>query len=91
MSADGDAFEVELASSGRVIAVARGQSVLEALRAAGIERDSSCEAGTCGTCRTRVLAGEVDHQDFVLDDREQAQFMMICVSRARSARLRLDL
>jgi ferredoxin len=84
-------FEVELASTGRVIPVARGESLLAALRAHGVEVASSCEAGTCGTCRTRVLEGEVDHQDFVLDSEEQAEFMMICVSRAKSGRLKLDL
>ena len=84
-------FEVELASTGRLIPVARGQSVLSALREHGVDVASSCEAGTCGTCQTRVLEGEVDHQDFVLDPEAQGEFMMICVSRAKSGRLKLDL
>jgi len=50
-------FEVELSRSGLVIPVPRGQSVLSALREAGVEIDSSCEGGACLECKTRVLSG----------------------------------
>lgn len=85
------AFEVELASSGRVLTVPPGQSILSVLCAAGLSPDSSCEAGVCGVCRTRYLAGDVDHRDFVLADAERADHVMICVSRSRGPRLVLDL
>jgi ferredoxin-NADP reductase len=90
---DGDAFEVELAGSGRVIGVPAGQSVLAALRGAGIEVLSSCEEGTCGTCETGVLAGVPDHRDVVLTpaEREAGDIMMVCVSRSKTPRLVLDL
>jgi ferredoxin-NADP reductase len=89
----GDAFEVELASSGQVIAVGDGQPVLSALRAAGVEVLSSCEEGTCGTCETGVLSGVPDHRDTVLtpDERAACDLMMVCVSRSRTPRLVLDL
>jgi phthalate 4,5-dioxygenase reductase subunit len=61
------------------------------LRANGIDTPSSCEAGTCGSCRTRLLAGEADHRDFVLDEDEHASEIMICVSRACSDELVLDI
>jgi ferredoxin-NADP reductase len=86
-------FEVELASSGRVIAVPGATSVLTALRGAGLELLSSCEEGTCGTCETGVFGGVPDHRDSVLEPAERAagDIMMICVSRARTPRLVLDL
>ena len=56
----------------------------------GIRRASSCESGTCGTCRTRLIAGEADHRDLVLADSERADNIMICVSRARSDELVID-
>ncbi len=87
------AFEVELASSGKVVMVGRDQTVLKALAAAGVEVLSSCEQGVCGTCMTRVLAGVPDHRDQYLTPEEQAandQFLPCC-SRAKSARLVLDL
>jgi ferredoxin-NADP reductase len=84
-------FEIEIASNGLVIGVPRNQSMLQALRAAGIDINSSCEAGTCGTCKTGYLAGNPDHQDFVLGAEEQKAYLMPCVSRCRSERIVLDL
>lgn len=86
-------FEVQLASSGRVITVARDRSVLAALAAAGVVVPSSCEQGVCGTCLTRVITGVPDHRDQYLLPEEQAagdQFLPCC-SRAKSPRLVLDL
>lgn len=89
----GESFEVELASSGRVLTVPVGQSVLAMLRGAGLSVLSSCEEGTCGTCETGVLDGVPDHRDTVLTpaEREVGDIMMICVSRAKTTRLVLDL
>ena len=57
----------------------------------GIDAASSCESGTCGTCRTKLIAGEADHRDLVLADSERADNIMICVSRARSGELVIDM
>jgi phthalate 4,5-dioxygenase reductase subunit len=84
-------FTVRLARSGGRVNVAPGETILDALRARGVETPSSCEAGTCGSCRTRLLAGQADHRDFVLDEDEQASEIMICVSRAWSDELVLDI
>ncbi|MFI2719510.1 PDR/VanB family oxidoreductase [Streptomyces collinus] len=90
---DDTAFEVELARSGRTLTVAPEVSVLDAVRAAGVEVLYSCTEGTCGTCETDVLDGEPDHRDSVLTDDERAtgETMLICVSRCRGGRLVLDL
>ncbi|MDH6213031.1 PDR/VanB family oxidoreductase [Streptomyces pseudovenezuelae] len=86
-------FEVELAQSGRTVTVAPDVSVLDAVRAAGVEVLFSCTEGTCGTCETDVLDGVPDHRDSVLTAEERAggETMMICVSRCRGKRLVLDL
>ncbi|MBP0592163.1 oxidoreductase [Paraburkholderia sp. LEh10] len=84
-------FVVRLARSGQCVNVQAGESILDALRAHGVETPSSCEAGTCGSCRTRLVAGEADHRDFVLDEDEYDSAIMICVSRAKSDELVLDL
>jgi phthalate 4,5-dioxygenase reductase subunit len=83
-------FTVVLAKSGERIVVAPGISILEAMRERGHEAPSSCESGTCGTCRTRLLAGEADHRDLVLMDDEKAGQIMICVSRAVSAEIVIE-
>jgi len=90
--ADGS-FEVMLSSSGKVVVVPKDKTVVEALAAAGTNVEISCEQGVCGTCLTRVLEGEPDHRDLYLSPEERAandQFLPCC-SRAKSARLVLDL
>jgi phthalate 4,5-dioxygenase reductase subunit len=84
-------FVVKLDRSGQCVNVAPEQTILEALRDHGIDTPSSCEAGTCGSCRTRLIAGEADHRDFVLDEDEYDSAIMICVSRAKSDEIVLDL
>jgi ferredoxin-NADP reductase len=85
--------EVELRASGVTLTVPPGVSVLDAVRRAGAAVLSSCEEGICGSCETPVLDGEVDHRDSLLTEDERAadDTMLICVSRARGARLVLDL
>ena len=86
------AFDVTLAKTGLTVSVPVGSTILDALRQAGIKTPSSCESGTCGTCKTRLLEGEADHRDMVLMDEEKVDKIMICVSRACSGgRLVLDL
>lgn len=91
---EGDAgFEIEIASTGQVVRVAPEQTVVQALAGIGVEVQTSCEQGVCGTCLTRVLSGEPEHRDMYLTEDEQAacdQFLPCC-SRAKSARLVLDL
>ncbi|MFC4948471.1 PDR/VanB family oxidoreductase [Pseudonocardia sp. GCM10023141] len=86
-------FEVELVRSGLTLTVPPDRSILDVAEDAGVGVLSSCSEGTCGTCETPVLEGEVDHRDSVLTNAEQAvgDCMMICVSRARCLRLVLDL
>ncbi|MBD9462777.1 PDR/VanB family oxidoreductase [Pseudomonas sp. Pdm06] len=86
-------FEVQLASTGQCFHVPAALSVAQVLLEAGIDIPLSCEQGICGTCITRVLEGEPEHRDMFLTDAERArndQFTPCC-SRARSARLVLDL
>lgn len=90
-AAGNTAFEVELRRSGRTVSVPADSTVLAAVRRELPGTVYSCEQGFCGTCRQRVLEGEVEHRDELLTDAERADSMLICVSRARSERLVLDL
>ena len=84
-------FVVRVGEGGEAIEVGARESILHALRAKGYRVRSSCESGTCGTCRTRLVAGEADHRDLVLTDAERRTHIMVCVSRARSPQLVLEL
>ncbi|SOD91659.1 2Fe-2S iron-sulfur cluster-binding protein [Caenispirillum bisanense] len=86
-------LSVHLVRSGRSVAVPAGQSILDALAAAGIETAAQCRVGTCGTCATKVLDGVPDHRDDALTaaERTQAGLMCPCVSWAVGDALTLDL
>ncbi|NNN30747.1 oxidoreductase [Streptomyces sp. S3(2020)] len=88
-----EAFEVECRRSGVTVAVDPETSVLAALETAGVAVASSCREGICGSCETPVIDGEPDHRDSVLSREERAanETVLICVSRARTPRLVLDL
>jgi ferredoxin-NADP reductase len=84
-------FSVKVASTGVVLPVPRDRSIVEVLREAGHEVNTSCESGVCGTCRTRYLEGTPEHHDFVLNDEEREHDVMICCARASSEVLVLDI
>ena len=88
-----EAFDVYLARSDITVTVPPESSILSAIEDAGVAVLSSCAEGTCGTCETPVLEGVPDHRDSVLDEdeRKAGHCMMICVSRACTSRLVLDL
>jgi ferredoxin-NADP reductase len=86
------AFEVEFAQSGVVVTVPTDRSILDVAEDAGIDIDSSCQEGVCGTCETAVLSGVPDHRDEVLTsgERSACNTIIVCVSRSCSGRLVLD-
>jgi ferredoxin-NADP reductase len=87
------AFELVLQRSGLTLQVPPDKSVFDVVSEAGVSVLGSCFEGVCGTCEQAVIDGDVDHRDSILSDeeREANEYMMICVSRCRSARLTLDL
>lgn len=86
-------FDVKVASTGRIIRVPAEKSALAALREAGVELQSSCAQGVCGTCMTRLLAGEPDHRDLYLTTEERARNdrFLPCCSRSAGGMLIVDL
>lgn len=88
----GGAFTVRLARTGGEYEIKEGESVLDVLLANDVDAPYSCQQGICGECIVRVLAGEPDHRDDILTDRERADGMFTtCSSRAHSPILELDL
>ena len=85
------AYEVHLARSGRTIPVAPGETMLNALREAGVDVPSSCEGGVCLECKTRFLDGTPVHRDLVMSAADRRQYLTPCVSGCAGAQLVLDL
>ena len=90
---DGEEFSVSIASTGATVRVGAEETLLAALHHADVPAPYSCQQGFCGTCRTRVIDGAVDHRDTLLTHPERANGMMlICISRAaKGNRITLDL
>jgi ferredoxin-NADP reductase len=90
---DGREFTVSIASTGQDVVVGGDETLLTALRRSNVAAPYSCQQGFCGTCRTRVMSGAVDHRDTLLTDPERASGMMlVCISRAANGeQLLLDL
>jgi len=86
-------FELELAVSKKTVTVGTEETVLSALSCAGVPVLASCMEGVCGTCEVGVLKGTPEHRDSLLNDAERVKNdrMFVCVSRAISDRLVLDL
>jgi len=86
-----DSYTVALARSGRSVRVEAGQSLLHALRAAGLDLLTSCEAGVCGSCVTPYLEGQPVHGDAFLSAHERQNQLALCCAGSLSERLVLDL
>jgi tetrachlorobenzoquinone reductase len=93
LRANDGSFELELRRSGILLVVPPDRTALDLVREVVPSHPYSCTEGECGSCEVRVLEGEIDHRDEVLSDEERAEngSMMICVSRARSPRIVIDL
>lgn len=90
---DSTSFEISLARSNLSLTVNAGETILDVLRANGVDLPSSCEQGACGTCMVEVLEGEPFHQDVYLNNEEKqaGKKIMTCVSRAQGKHLVLDI
>lgn len=84
-------FEVLLAKKGIRLQVQPDQTIVRAIELAGLRVPTSCLSGLCGACKTGYLEGDVEHHDYILSDEEHKHCMTLCVSRARSPLLVLDL
>ncbi|WP_408016093.1 PDR/VanB family oxidoreductase [Rhodococcus artemisiae] len=87
----GEPFVLRLARTGTTVEVAADETALSALRRAVPSATYSCRQGFCGSCRVRVVSGDVDHRDTRLLDEERAESMLPCVSRAAGSTLEIDL
>lgn len=85
------AVTVRLSRSQKTVSVKASQTILEALSDAGIPVPHDCKRGECGMCVTEVISGQPDHRDLCLSSTERQHAMCLCVSRAKSENLVLDL
>lgn len=90
-SAPDVSFEVRLSRRGITVPVLHDQTIVRAIELAGLRVPTSCLSGLCGSCKVDYLEGDVEHNDYILSDEEKTRCLTVCVSRARSKLLILDL
>jgi vanillate O-demethylase ferredoxin subunit len=90
-STDSEELVIEIQSTGQKINVTRDESIIDALARSGIEIQTSCQSGLCGTCKTGYISGDVEHGDCILSDAEHQEYFTPCISHIRSGTLVLDL
>ena len=83
--------EVIVAGTGQSFGCGRDELILDAGLAAGLPLPHNCRGGACGTCKSEVLEGEVDHgwvMSFAISEEEKAAGKcLICQSKPLSDRL----
>jgi ferredoxin-NADP reductase len=84
---NGVPFELELARSRRVLSVPANRSALGVMLDSNPATAYSCQQGFCGTCKVKVLAGDVDRRGRTAEDGDE---MLVCVSRAKAGRVVID-
>ncbi|HVK26872.1 MAG TPA: PDR/VanB family oxidoreductase [Nocardioides sp.] len=89
-SSEDRAFTVEL-DTGEIFQVPADRSILGVLEDNGVEVFKSCEEGVCGSCVSGLLEGTVDHRDNCLTATDRESQLALCVSRATSDRLLIEL
>jgi ferredoxin-NADP reductase len=87
-------FTVRVREREAEICVPQNQTMLAALRGAGVDMMWDCLRGECGLCAVDVVAveGRLDHRDVFLSDEEQAEGRKLCtcVSRAVGGTITID-
>lgn len=71
---------VDIRQAGRTIAVPEGVTILDAALTDGIAYPHGCRSGRCGSCKSRLVSGEVDlldHSRFALSPEEKAQGLIL--------------
>ena len=84
-------FELILQRQGLRLPVEPGESITDVLQLAGVEIETVCEQGICGTCVTRWVDGDPEHHDSCLTEAERRTHVALCCARNRNATLTLDL
>ena len=84
---DGIPFELELARSRRVLNVPANRSALDVMLDDDPTTAYSCRQGFCGTCKVKLLAGQIERHGRTAEDDDE---MLVCVSRAAGGRVVID-
>jgi glycine betaine catabolism B len=79
-------FKISFAKSNREIECGSGQHVLDAAKKAGVRLAASCTQGMCGTCKVKLVSGEVDmkHAGGIRQREIDQGMVLLCCSKPLS-------
>jgi ferredoxin-NADP reductase len=78
-------FILRLAKTGRDLLIPADRAATDVLAENGIHLDVKCADGLCGVCKCGLVAGDVEHRDFVLSSAQRETSVILCQSRAAKA------
>jgi ferredoxin-NADP reductase len=80
------AFSVSFARSNREITCGTEQHVLDAARQAGVRLPASCTQGMCGTCKVKLVSGQVEmkHNGGIRQREIDQGMVLLCCSKPLS-------
>jgi len=84
--ADIQMYSVKFQKSRREITCVSTQSVLDAARQSGVRLASSCTQGMCGTCKVKLISGQVhmEHKGGIRQREIDQGYVLLCCSRPLS-------
>lgn len=86
------AVSVQFAKSGKTVQCGADDYLLDLAEEHGVEIDSSCRAGNCGSCKVKKFEGEVDMEgQQALSESDIADgYVLCCIGKALGSKLVLD-
>jgi len=76
-------FELRIKDTGESFTVQADETIVDVLKKNGHEVTTDCLQGYCGACITRYTAGEPEHHDTVLSEKERAKYLLVCCARCK--------
>ncbi len=82
-----DVYSLSVPSFGKTAAILDGQPLLEVLEAEGLPIIAACRSGICGSCKCKVIEGEVERisTETLTQDEVDAGVVLACSTHARSS------
>lgn len=80
-------FRVEFKRSGKTIEVGEGETVLARAIECGVPIDFLCTSGTCGTCKAKLITGEISYAvepEILWEDDKAEGIVLLCQARPAS-------
>jgi len=80
-------YTVEFTKSKKVVRVKEGESVLKVAVESGVDLDYLCTDGNCGTCKVKLLRGEIDYKrepDILWEGEREEGIVLLCQAMPKS-------